>query len=67
MKEKLINFTFCLLCILSIIFIFQNNNEVASIIIKAVNLFFNKVFVSLFPMFIINDILIYRLTRQKIG
>ncbi|MBE6154012.1 MAG: hypothetical protein E7163_00335 [Firmicutes bacterium] len=58
MKEKLINFTFCLLCILAIIFIFQNNNEVASIIIESVNLFFNKVFVSLFPMFIINDILI---------
>jgi len=58
MKEKLINFTFCLLCILTIIFIFQNNNEVASVIIKSVNLFFNKVFVSLFPMFIINDILI---------
>ena len=58
MKEKIINFTFCLLCILSLIFIFKNNNEVSIIIINSVNLFLNKVFVSLFPMFIINDILI---------
>ena len=58
MKEKLINFTFCLLCILTIIFIFINNNNVAHVIINAFNLFLNKVFVSLFPMFIINDILI---------
>lgn len=58
MKEKILNFTFCLLCIICLIFIFQNNNEVASIIMNAVNLFFSKVFVSLLPMFIINDILI---------
>lgn len=58
MKEKILNFTFCLFCFIAIFFIFKNNNMVASIIIKAVNLFLNKVFVSLFPMFIINDILI---------
>lgn len=58
MKEKIINFTFCLLCFISIFFIFKNNNKIAGVIINAVNLFLNKVFVSLFPMFIINDILI---------
>lgn len=58
MKEKIQEFTFCLLCIVCMLFIFKNNNEVASIIIEAVNLFFKRVFVSLFPMFIINDILI---------
>ena len=58
MKEKIINFTFCLLCFMAIFFIFKNNNEVAYVIIKAVNLFLTKVFVALFPMFIINDILI---------
>ena len=58
MKEKIINFTFCLFCFIAIFFIFKNNNVVASVIINAVNLFLNKVFVSLFPMFIINDILV---------
>lgn len=58
MKEKIINFTFCLFCFMAIFFIFKNNNIVASVIINAVNLFLNKVFVSLFPMFIINDILV---------
>ena len=58
MNEKISNFTFCLFCFISIIFIFTNNKEVAIIIINAVNLFLQKVFVSLFPMFIINDILI---------
>lgn len=58
MKEKFLNFTFCLFCLISIFFIFINNQEVAKILIEAVNLFFKKVFVSLFPMFIINDLLI---------
>lgn len=58
MKEKIGNFTFCLFCFVSIIFIFTNNKEVAEVIINATNLFLRKVFVSLFPMFIINDILI---------
>lgn len=58
MKKKLMDFTFCLFCFISMIFIFKNNKEVASVIIEAVNLFFKKVFVSLFPMFILNDILI---------
>lgn len=58
MKEKIINFTFCLFCFIAIFFIFKNNNVVAGVIINAVNLFLNKVFVSLFPMFIINDILV---------
>ena len=58
MKKKLMDFTFCLFCFISIIFIFKNNKEVANVILEAVNLFFKKVFVSLFPMFILNDILI---------
>jgi len=58
MKEKITNFTFCLFCFIAIFFIFKNNNVIASVIINAVNLFLNKVFVSLFPMFIINDILV---------
>lgn len=58
MKEKLWNFTFCLFCFIAIFFIFKNNNVITSVIINAVNLFLNKVFVSLFPMFIINDILV---------
>ena len=58
MKEKIGNFIFCLFCFVSIIFIFTNNKDVAEVIINATNLFLRKVFVSLFPMFIINDILI---------
>lgn len=58
MKEKIGNFTFCLFCMIAIFFIFQNNLKVANIIISAINLFLNKVFVSLFPMFILNDLLI---------
>lgn len=59
MKEKIGNFTFCLFCFLSLLFIFKHNQEIANVIIDAVNLFFRKVFVSLFPMFILNDIFIY--------
>ncbi len=58
MKKNLLNFIFCLLTITSIIIIFKNNKEVATIILEAINLFLKKVFVSLFPMFIINDLLI---------
>lgn len=58
MKKKVFDFIFCCFCFLAIYFIFKNNKEVAKVILDAVNLFFKKVFVSLFPMFIINDILI---------
>ncbi len=58
MKEKYLDFTFCFICVISIVFIFKNNTEVALTIIEACHLFLTKVFVSLFPMFIINDILI---------
>lgn len=58
MKKKIMDFTFCLFAFLSIIFIFKNNKEVANVMIEAINLFLKKVFVSLFPMFILNDILI---------
>ena len=55
MKEKLLNFTFCLFCFFSLFLIFKNNKEVTNIIINALNLFFKRVFPSLFPMFILND------------
>ena len=58
MKKKLMDFTFCVFCFISLIFIFKNNKEVANVIIEPLNLFLKKVFVSLFPMFILNDILI---------
>ena len=58
MKKKLMDFTFCLFCFISLIFIFKNNKEVANVIIEAVNLFLKKIFVSLVPMFILNYILI---------
>ncbi len=57
MKEKIVDFTFCLLSMGAILFIFRENAEVRDVILKAIDLFFKKVFVSLFPMFIINDIL----------
>ncbi len=58
MKEKIFNFIFCLFSFISIIIIFKNSKEVSEIIINSINLFFKKVFPSLFPMFIINDLLI---------
>lgn len=58
MKEKLFNFTFALLSITSLTFIFYHNKEVAGIILAAIDLFIKKVFVSLFPMFILNDLFI---------
>ena len=39
MKKKLMDFTFCLFCFISLIFIFKNNKEVANVIIEAVNVF----------------------------
>ncbi len=58
MKEKILNFTFCL-CLFTLIYIiFKNNKEVSLVILDALNLFLTRVFVSLFPMFIINDLLI---------
>ncbi len=58
MKEKITNFTFTLILFISIYFIFKNNQEISKLIIEGTNLFFTKVFTSLFPMFIINDLLI---------
>ncbi len=58
MKEKTIDLTFTLFLFLSIIIIFKENSTVTTVIIDAINLFFKKVFPSLFPMFIINDLLI---------
>ena len=58
MKEKIYDLTFALILFISIIFIFKENNEIAIVILNAINLFFKKVFTSLFPMFILNDLLI---------
>lgn len=59
MKKKIANFTFCLFCFFALLFIFKHNREIANVILDAIHLFFKKVFVSLFPMFILNDIFIY--------
>lgn len=58
MKEKLLNFTFATFTLISFIFIFCHNKEIANVIIDATDLFLKRVFVSLFPMFILNDLLI---------
>ncbi len=58
MKQKIIQFLLFLLSLLSLVFIFFHNKEVASVILDSCNIFLKKVFVSLFPMFILNDIFI---------
>ena len=58
MKEKIYDLTFALILFISIIFIFKENTKIALVILNAINLFFKKVFTSLFPMFILNDLLI---------
>ncbi len=58
MKEKILNFTFAIFTFISLIFIFYHNKEISTVIMDATNLFLKKVFVSLFPMFILNDLLI---------
>ncbi|MCM1053571.1 MAG: hypothetical protein NC483_06325 [Ruminococcus sp.] len=58
MKKNIFNFLFCFFWIIALIFIFNHNKEVATVILNGISLFFKKVFVSLFPMFIINDMLI---------
>ncbi len=58
MKKNIFNLFFCLFWIIALIFIFKHNKEIATIILNGISLFFKKVFVSLFPMFIINDLLI---------
>ncbi len=59
MKKNILNFTFCLCLVWAIVIIFSYNKEVQAIILEGLNLFFNRVFVSLFPMFILNDLLIW--------
>lgn len=58
MKQKIIQSLLFLLSIISLIFIFFHNKEVAFVILDACNIFLKRVFVSLFPMFILNDIFI---------
>ena len=60
MKKKLKDLSFCFMCFLIITFLITHNKIVATTLIDAVNLFLRKVFVSLFPMLIINDILIQK-------
>ena len=58
MKEKIFNLCFCLFLFISLAFILINNQEIAMVIEEALTLFIKRVFPSLFPMFIINDLLI---------
>lgn len=59
MKTKLIKYLTICLSLFSICFILINNKVINENIIYAINLWITKVFPSLFPMFVINEILIY--------
>ena len=58
MRNKIMNLTIICLFINLIVIIFLNNKIVATNIISGINLWTVKVFPSLFPMFVISDILI---------
>ncbi len=59
MKTKIGNFLFCVFLFITLFILIKNNQEVASILNNSVSLFFKRVFPTLFPMFIINDLMIY--------
>ena len=59
MKNNLYKNLLIITCIFVITFILLNNNIIKNNIIEAVNLWITKVFPSLFPMFVINDLLLY--------
>lgn len=59
MKTKFFKYTLIILCLFIIYFILINSKLINSNIILAIELWITKVFPSLFPMFILNDILIY--------
>lgn len=58
MKNKLIKYIIILLCIFCIFILITHNKLITQNIILGFKLWITKVFPSLFPMFIINDILI---------
>ena len=58
MKNKFLKFIIICLSLFSIYFIFINNTLITKNIIFAVNLWITKVFPALFPIFIINELLI---------
>lgn len=58
MKKNITNFIFNLFLVWIIFFLFSYNKEISIVILEGMNLFLTKVFVSLFPMFLLNDILI---------
>ena len=58
MKKNLFNFIFNLFLLWIVFFLFFHNKELSIVILEGTNLFLTKVFVSLFPMFLLNDILI---------
>ena len=59
MKKFLKNYTILTIALISLVFIFRNNQFLKEHILLGVNLWITKVFPSLFPMFIISDVLIY--------
>ena len=58
MKKIIKNYVFIVLTLLFTILLFKNNDLFKNCILNGCILFFKTVFPSLFPMFIINDILI---------
>ena len=59
MKNNLYKNLLIIVCIFAITFILLNSNIIKNNIIDAVNLWITKVFPLLFPMFVINDLLLY--------
>jgi len=59
MKNKLFKYIIICLCLFFCYFLLANNDLINENIIYAINLWITKVFPSLFPMFIINEILVH--------
>lgn len=59
MKNKYLKYLIMCLCLFIVYFILTNNKLINENIVFAINLWITKVFPSLFPMFIINELLIY--------
>ena len=58
MKEKIVNFIYIMISFTILLIIFKNNSNIKEITFDSISLFINKVFSSLFPMFIMQDVLI---------
>lgn len=59
MKSKFLKYFCICICLFIIYYIFSHNEIITKNILYAVNLWLTKVFPALFPMFIINDFLLY--------